>query len=104
MFYFEIDGEPVAAADEDFGAWGDWFEKIENRRVAYTEINGYVVSTVFLGIDHGFVSERPVLYETMIFGHPKLDVQRRYCTRAEAKAGHGAVVKTCALLDGGGDV
>ena len=52
------------------------------------------VSTVFLSMDHGFGKGRPVLYETMIFGGPRDQYQERYCTRAEAEAGHARTVAT----------
>lgn len=53
------------------------------------------VSTVFLALDHDLSGKGPpVLYETMIFGGPRDDYQERYCTRAEAEAGHARAVAT----------
>lgn len=47
------------------------------------------VSTVFLGIDHNYGPEGPpILFETMIFGGPHNNYQRRYCTWDEAEQGH----------------
>ncbi len=48
--------------------WRTWFGEIENRRVAETEICGFRVSTVFLGIDLEPYRDHPVLWETMVFG------------------------------------
>jgi hypothetical protein len=63
------------------------------------EIDGYRVSTVFLGTDHSFTGHGPpVLWETMIFdaGDLALDVfQWRYTSRADAEIGHA---KACELL------
>lgn len=74
---------------------GEWVETMRGdrwRRVADTDLGGVRVSTVFLGIDHGFgASPRPILFETMIFApeHPDLDqMQRRYATWDEAERGH----------------
>jgi hypothetical protein len=68
--------------------WGQWIENKENRRIAYAEKDGVKVSTVFLGVDHGFGTEKGVLFETMIFGGDNDGYQGRYQTLTEAKAGH----------------
>ena len=51
------------------------------------------VSTVFLGLDHGWGDRnapnyKPILFETMIFGGKHNDFQTRYHTYDEAKEGH----------------
>ena len=74
-------------------------EDREYKRVDETTVGPYWVSTVWLGLDHRFAGEGPpIIFETMIFqtdqdglGHG-LDDQR-YCTEAEAKAGHLEMVK-----------
>lgn len=69
----------------------------EWRRVARDECCGYLVSTVFLGIDHGLGAGPPVLFETMVFGDGSLDEhQERYCTAAEALAGHRRILDAIA--------
>lgn len=66
---------------------------ITDRMVAVFERDGVLVSTVFLGIDHRWMGEgRPLVFETMVFGGPLDQEQRRYCTYAEALAGHTAIV------------
>ena len=68
-----------------------WLEKNPDRRkVALDKMPGDVrVSTVFLGLDHGFLaSEDPILFETMIFGGPEDGYQERYKTWKEAEEGH----------------
>lgn len=51
------------------------------------------ISTVFLGIDHAFgLDERPVLFETMVFGGQFNECQWRYSTWDEAEEGHAQVV------------
>ncbi len=74
----------------DLYTWGKWFEDIENRRVASTHLDGYHISTVFLGINHSWdESSKPLVYETMVFS-PKGDdsYMRRYYTWNEAEIGH----------------
>jgi hypothetical protein len=53
-----------------------------SEQIAVTYIDGVEtrVSTVFLSSDHGFgLSEKPIVFETMIFGGPHDD----YCQRAD---------------------
>jgi hypothetical protein len=90
-YYILKNGEPAKA--DNVLAWGRWFEGAdEERRVAADEIGDVRVSTVFLGLDHGYGEGPPVLYETMIFGGEHDDYQERYSTRAEAEAGHARAV------------
>lgn len=67
-------------------------------RVAATQVNGVRISTVFLGLDHSFGGGPPVLFETMIFGARGRweEFQTRYCTEAEALAGHAMYVEAVA--------
>jgi len=46
------------------------------------------VSTVFLGLDHGYGDGPPVVFETMVFGGKYSDEMWRYATYDEAEAGH----------------
>jgi hypothetical protein len=92
FFILDADHQPVPA---DLDTWGAWFERIENRLVAWTEANSEThVSTVFLGIDHNYGWHGPrVMFETMVFGGPEDQYQRRYTTWDDAKAGHDAIVR-----------
>ena len=65
-----------------------------SRRVAWTDIDDKTaVSTVFLCIDHSFEpNDKPVLWETMVRRNGYFNEQWRYSSRAEAEAGHTAVV------------
>lgn len=73
------------------------------RRVASTTVGPYLVSTVWLGVDHGHGAPGgPVAFETMVFaadttigtvGEAVVDLDcRRYRTEAEARAGHDETV------------
>ena len=83
-------GEPEPI--DDTLAWGRWMETA-NRRVAIDRDEGdhkqqIVISTVFLGCDHGHGDGPPVLYETMAFDNGNEIDCRRYCTRDDALRGH----------------
>lgn len=71
------------------------------KRVAYDEVPGYEVSTVWLGLDHNWSRNGPpLIFETMIFPlGTSMDVDcDRYSTEAEAIAGHKRMVKVARRL------
>jgi hypothetical protein len=96
--YWILDANAEPMPCYDALTWARWFENIENRRVAATEVGPYSVSTVFIGIDHRFGDPgAPLLWETMIFGGAVAlgdggEHQERYASRAEALAGHERAV------------
>jgi hypothetical protein len=51
------------------------------------------VSTVFLVMNHNHFGGPPILFETMVFGGPMDQEQRRCSTWAEAEAQHWEVVE-----------
>lgn len=68
-----------------------------DKHVAKTTVDGMLVSTVFLAMDHSFLGGPPLLFETMVFDQggdsPWMDLHcERYSTWDEAAAGHEAVV------------
>lgn len=78
---------------EDF----DWNTRLDLK----TKVNGYLVSTVDLGLDHNFGVGEPLYYETMVF---ELDedeyiktfedlYMERYATEEQAKEGHKRIVE-----------
>jgi hypothetical protein len=86
-----LDGhEPVAC--EDLLTWGRWMEAAD-RHVALTLQGDVEVSTVFLGLDHGYDDARPLLFESMLFVAGESCDRRRYSTWEEAEAGHAGLVK-----------
>lgn len=106
--YFDEDGQPI-----DMMTWVKNDRRGRFRVQDYTA-NGYVVSTVYLGLDHRMgLAGPPLIYETMVFrrwpkrwaprDHEQQSVlfsselsrinyseqaMRRYATKAEALAGH----------------
>ena len=111
-YYILAGRQPFAV---DMTTWARWFENMDNRRVALTMIDeglNVYVSTVFLGLDHNWscVGD-PILFETMSFGPsaqtlPTLEreiehdemTSRRYCTWAQAEAGHAEIVAELTAL------
>jgi len=49
------------------------------------------VSTVWLGLDHGYGGGPPLIFETMVFGGAHDEDQWRYPTEVEALAGHAEI-------------
>ena len=85
--YFILRGkEPVLV---DLMEWARWFETAD-RVVAKSIVHSTTVSTVFLGLNHRFVSGRPLLFETMVFGGSLDREQWRCSTWEEAEKQHGA--------------
>lgn len=61
-----------------------------------TQVGDALVSTVFLGINHGFTGTRELWFETMVFGGPHDGQQDRYETYDQAVEGHKQVVMSLA--------
>lgn len=96
MLTYKLIGRLPVPCD-DPTEWARAFEDFFNRRVAETEVGPLRVSTVFLGVDHGF-GGRTQLFETMIFGaEPGSDWGDSYCERHEnwddAEKGHTRAVE-----------
>lgn len=76
------------------------------KRVALTEITSttdssvrWLVSTVWLGLNHNYGGGEPILFETMVFEHgdtTREEWARRYHTEKEAAAGHSEIVTVIA--------
>jgi hypothetical protein len=87
-------------------AWGREFEDLDKRVVARDDVDGCLVSTIFLGLDHAWGDGPPILFETMAFSAATKRVEllsaardvhetlheRRYATYDEALAGHAEVL------------
>lgn len=84
MSYYARDGSPMSQEE-----WMVRFGDEPYKRVARTAIGGDVsVSTVWLGLDHGWSRGQPLIFETMVFGGPLDEYQERYATLEAAEAGH----------------
>jgi hypothetical protein len=103
--YFDRQGRPMEMLD-----WAQKHEDDDYRTVAQHWVRGWMVSTVWIGINHNFTRQGPpVIFETMIFAPKDVTVgredwedgddaagtmadldqyQERYATEAAAQAGH----------------
>ena len=92
MYYVLVDKKPRPV--KDVMQWSRFYSDFEkNRRIARETIGGVDVSTVFLGIDHGIFSEKPVLFETMVFGGAHDEYCERCSTWDEAVEMHKRAVE-----------
>lgn len=73
-------------------AWGEWMEKA-NRHIGDKTKRGVRISTVFLGLDHNFSGNTPILFESLIFGGESDGYMQRYSTINKAREGHKQLVK-----------
>lgn len=111
-WYYDLDGTPIDGTLE----WARIFEQRRedgSYRVGDDTLpNGVWISTVWLGLDHGFFEGRPLFFETMVFDLPHTAVvfgreqevrdeldMARYSTLEQAKRGHLAMVKKWSKLD-----
>jgi hypothetical protein len=85
--YYDMDGHPMEMAE-----WRRVFGDIDRRRIARTELPNATISTVWLGIDHGWGEGPPLIFETMWFKGADGEEMERYATKAEALAGHERMV------------
>ena len=99
--YWILVGQTPIEVDQH--EWSLWFER-GDRQVSLSPIKArgvtYRISTVFLGIDHGygFAQDVPLLFETMVFiddgsdEDPWADYQVRSRSYIEAKKVHDMLV------------
>jgi len=91
LYILNEQGVPVLEPDMD-----KWiaFQTTERYRFQLKEEgDGYFISTIFLGLDHGFgMSKSPILWETMIFIKEGIAMQERCAgTLEQAEAMHADV-------------
>ena len=87
---FPFVGDHMEWAEWCFGENGE-----KNRRVAEDVFNDVRVSTVFLGIDHGYMAGELLLFETMVFGGDSDLACERCGTYEEALTAHQ---KACSFV------
>jgi hypothetical protein len=94
MMNYDRRGNPLALSD-----WVRLFHDEAYKRIAKDEVAGYLVSTVWLGLDHSFGVGPPLIFETMVFASEGGDFdmsgvgQWRYATEEAARIGHDEVVE-----------
>lgn len=94
--YYDREGQPM-----EMMAWAQKFGDRDYQTVAQHWVRGWMVSTVWLGINHNFWGGTPLIFETMIFppgdeagedGIRSEDYQERYSTEEAAQAGHDRAI------------
>lgn len=88
MAWYILDDEnkPVRSTIVDCSMWLQ--NNPERKAVKQEHIGNIFISTVFLGLDHAWNSDIPVLWETMIFGGKHNQYQDRYTSHEDALEGH----------------
>lgn len=83
--YYDREGRPLTRME-----WASRVGDYDYKRVAWTDIGAYQVSTVWLGLNHNWSPDGPpLIFETMVFGGGNHDLDMdRYSTLAGALAGH----------------
>jgi hypothetical protein len=84
-FYYDWLGNEISSLE-----WAKLFS--DNRHIGCDDVNGATVSTVYLGLDHGYDGP-PLIFETMIFYPDGADQTFRYSTEAEARQRHKEIVE-----------
>lgn len=105
--WYDREGNPI-----DTLRWGELHEDYDYVRVELTEIGPYVVSTVWLGLDHSYMEGGPpIIFESLVFTktaweddtprddpnhEPLMEIDgMRYSTEDEARKGH---MDLCTLI------
>lgn len=85
--YYDMFGNPISLE-----RWAELTVDPANKVLARTEVGPFLVSTVWLGLDHGWGGGPPLIFETIVFGDSRDFDMDRYSTREQALAGHEAMV------------
>jgi len=85
-YILDENNKPIRSTIVDCGKWLE--ENPERKAVKQEHIDDIFISTVFLGLDHAWNSDIPVLWETMIFGGDHDQYQERYDSYEDALEGH----------------
>lgn len=86
--WYDRDGQPMPEQDAAALLRDEAY-----RRVGRDEGDGWMVSTVWIGLDHNYGDEPPLIFETMVFDGPLDGETVRYSTWTEAQAGHVDMVE-----------
>lgn len=91
MSYYRITDCEGKLKDATLEEWAKWFDS-KDRIIGKTFIGDILVSTICLGINHGYLG-KVLWFETMIFSGEFSEFQERYETFEEAKIGHEEAVR-----------
>ena len=94
--YYILDDNNKPIRVDSYKEYYNWKEQVPGKhpvcsiQVAKTSTDRTQVSTVFLGLDHGY-SGKPVLWESMVFSSDDKELDEtciRYTSHEEALKGH----------------
>lgn len=96
MDAFDRQGKPISLEE-----WGELHRNPTYKILQQDDLPGVgMLSTVWLGLDHGWGESAPIIFETMSFPTDAPNaIQERYSTEAEAREGHARLLAE--LLKGG---
>lgn len=106
-FYYDPHGRPLTGSPEEQSRqWGAYKQsrKWDHKTSLWFDGRAINVSTVYLGIDHGWSVDVPLIYETMVFADLSWidEACWRYATPSAALDGHRRVVE--ALVELGAEI
>ncbi|HTF53635.1 MAG TPA: hypothetical protein VK735_39835 [Pseudonocardia sp.] len=104
--HYNREGDPISLVE-----LGRLYEDLDYRRVVFTKVGPYEVSTAWLGTDHRYGDGPPLIFETMVFepprdryialinkviaDHPEFEeFTTRHSTEDEARREHELIVET----------
>ena len=86
--YYDKQGKEITQEE-----WGRLLESPEYKIVNQDKLGGYIVSTVWLGLNHNFSGGDALIFETMVFDTAGNDLEmERYHTLEEAEKGHKEMI------------
>ena len=90
--WYILEGQTPIPVDQ-----ATWVAQFRDNVVKQDQVNGALVSTIFLGLNHNHGDGPPILFDTMICGGEHNDYQDRCSTWKQAEAMHEVA---CALARG----
>lgn len=92
MWYkLDEDGRTVVPISGDFPELDETTRAVVKQETLH---NGFYISTVFLGLDHGAYDGSLEVFETMVFENSWIDLDcERYSTWEQAEQGHKKMVE-----------
>ena len=91
--YYILNEKKQVVPTEDVLVWAEFFENYEGRIVKQDKLKPHRVSTVFVGMGHNPATDKPQLFETVVFDKEEgIEVVGAYSTWFDALEGHNRIV------------
>jgi hypothetical protein len=86
--YYNLDSKEITREE-----WKKLRREIGNK-IKRDIVGDFLVSTIWLGMNHAFMSDKIEIFETMVFlNFPKDIYCQRYATKEDAIKGHNKIVE-----------